>query len=81
MSEEKDLEVKNAKKTMKMILGLSIVYFACTVWSVSMGVRRYVSKKEISRQWSKVMECRAKSMCVTVLENGEMECCDCKEVQ
>lgn len=79
MTEEKELErqLREAKRTIRVSLIVVIVLSFCLV---GLSIRYFMRGQMSCRNQEKMVECHNKNLCVRQLGNGDIECCDCKEV-
>lgn len=84
MEDNRDAELRSIKKKIKGLLVFCAVCLVVVLFSTVLALTELFSnssqEQEIQR-WNKTMECQDKSMCIKMLDNGDFECCDCKEVQ
>lgn len=78
-SEENELErqLREAKKTIRVSLIVVIVLSFCLV---GLSIMYFMRGQMSCRNQEKMVECHNKNLCVKQLGNGDIECCDCKEV-
>lgn len=78
-SEDKELErqLREAKKTIRVSFIMVIVLSFCLV---GFSVWYFMRVQRTCRNQEKMVECHNKNLCVKQLGNGDIECCDCKEV-
>jgi len=79
MTEENELErqLREAKRTIRVSLIVVIVLSFCLV---GFSVWYFMRVQRTCRNQEKMVECHNKNLCVKQLGNGDIECCDCKEV-
>ena len=78
-SEENELErqLREAKRTIRVSLIVVIVLSFCLV---GLSIVYFMRGQMSCRNQEKMVECHNKNLCVKQLGNGDIECCDCKEV-